>query len=344
MVKKDNSDKVPSKEEVEEVFRKEMKREGKGEKSKDVVEIPIGNLMSKIKIDMFRENPWILSTVVLGIVLLVVLITGFGPGGDVANSSFVGEKVVSYINSNPSLSSEVSLVSAEKEGGLYKVTLLYEGQEVPVYTTLDGKYLVGNPVDLDSPIDNPGGSGQEQEVAVEAGDSPYKGALNAPVTIVEFTDYQCPYCGRHFEQTYPSIMKDYVETGKVRYVVKNFPLDFHPEAQKSAEAALCVRDQKGDSGYFGMHDKLFENQDSLSVDNYKEWARELGVNGDKFDDCLDSGKYEDVVKEDLTYGQQLGVSGTPGFFIGNEEGYVPVSGAQPYSVFKQVIDSKLNYN
>src|SRR3989344_954510 len=102
-------------------------------------------------------------------------------------------------------------------------------------------------------------------VNVEIGDSPVKGDVNAPVTIIEFSDYQCPYCGKHFLQTYPQIVSEYVDTGKANIVFKDFPLSFHPEAQKSAEAARCFGEQKGDEGYYTMHDKLFASQATLSL-------------------------------------------------------------------------------
>lgn len=199
-----------------------------------------------------------------------------------------------------------------------------------------GGVIADNPGTLPSPT---------AEVNVDIGDSPVKGDANAPVTLVEFTDYQCPFCQRHFQQTYPSLMQ-YVESGDVKIVIKEFPLNFHPEAQKAAEAAHCVRDQKGDEGYFMMHDTLFDNQQILSTSNYKTWARELGVNGAQFDTCLDSGKFASDVKADLSYGQQVGVSGTPGFFILDSEekkGKI-ISGACPANTFTQAINAELEGN
>ncbi len=175
------------------------------------------------------------------------------------------------------------------------------------------------------------------KVEVKIGDSPVLGKENAPVTIVEFSDYQCPYCGRHFTDTYGQIKKNYIDTGKVKLVFKDFPLSFHPEAQKAAEAARCVREQKNVDGYWKMHDKLFSNQQSLSVENEKKWARELGVDGAKFDSCLDSGKFAQAVRDDLSYGSTIGVSGTPGFFING----VSLVGAQPFGAFQQAIEAEL---
>ncbi|MBX4212184.1 DsbA family protein [Candidatus Pacearchaeota archaeon] len=179
---------------------------------------------------------------------------------------------------------------------------------------------------------------QGQKVEVNLGDSPREGNPNAKVTVVEFTDYQCPFCGRHYTDTYLQLKKNYIDTGKILYVLKDYPLSqIHPEAQKAAEATRCVRDQKGDAGYLAMHDKIFSNQASLSVDNEKKWAREIGVNGAQFDSCLDSGKHTKDVQDEQAYGATLGVQGTPSFFVNGQ----PIEGAQPYSVFQQAIEAGL---
>lgn len=178
---------------------------------------------------------------------------------------------------------------------------------------------------------------EPSKVKVNIDGAPVKGKKDAPVTVVEYTDYECPFCGRAFQQTYPLIKSEYIDTGKVKYVVKDFPLSFHPNAQKAAEAAHCVREQKKDDGYFEMHDKIFENQQGLSVENYKKWARELGVNGAQFDSCLDSGKMATTVRKGFQEGQNDGVQGTPAFFINGKL----ISGAQPYPAFKQAIDAEL---
>ena len=197
-----------------------------------------------------------------------------------------------------------------------------------------GKGLTGNVVA------NPAANivGVTAPVDVEIGDSPILGDKDAPVTIVEFSDYECPYCGRHFTDTYPQIKSNYIDTGEVNLVFKNFPLNFHPNAQKAAEAAECAREQ---GKFWEMHDKLFENQVTLSVENYKIWAKGLGLDAGKFNTCLDTGKMAKVVQDDLKYGQEIGVQGTPAFFIGNGDSYTMVSGAQPYSAFEQVIEAKL---
>lgn len=307
----------------------------------DVIEIPIGRYFSK-----FRNNPWIVATFVLAIVVVYLLFSRGGVSdnpvtGDVVTGDVAAKQLISFINSQGK--GNADLVSSEKEGALYKVTVNYQGQDVPVYTTLDGKYLVVQPIPLSGDLPQQPNTEEVapnnlEKIDVKTEGSPSKGNSNATVTIVEFTDYQCPFCAKFYSETYPQILKEYIDTGKARIVLKDFPLNFHENAQKAAESARCVRDQKGDEGYFKMHDKLFQNQGSLSLENIKKWAKELGVDSAKFDTCLDSGKFEKAVKDDLSYGQEIGVSGTPAFFINGKL----IEGAQPFSVFKQMIDEELN--
>ncbi len=293
--------------------------------------------LSFLKLNKIRRNPWILTSVILAILLIVFFFTGFGNSGNVASEDVVRKNVEGFILAQTGESASVA--SMERDGELFSVIVDFQGQQVPVYVTLDGKYLVSDVIPLDAELT--GGNelpAQNEKVLVEAGDSPVKGDANAPVEIIEFSDYECPFCGKFYTETLPLIEENYVKTGKVKLVFKDFPLNFHPNAQKAAEAARCARDQGGDEAYFKMHDKLFDNQASLSEANYKVWAKELGLDSAKFDICLMSDKFAGAVQEDLAYGQQVGVSGTPGFFING----VKVEGAQPYSVFERVIESALN--
>ncbi|MBX4196232.1 DsbA family protein [Candidatus Pacearchaeota archaeon] len=299
----------------------------------DTIEIPVGKY-----IDGFRKNPWIVATIVLALALLLVIIFKGGTSGTVVSEKTAGNNLISFINSRGQGTAQV--VSSSKNGQFYQVIVSYNGQDIPVYVTTDGQYLVSDLVPLSGNATAPGTSTTTPTgpVDVNVGDSPSKGNKDAKIVLVEFTDYQCPFCGRHYTDTYPQLIKDYVDTGKVLYVIKDFPLtQLHPEAQKAAEAARCVREQKGDTGYFAMHDKMFSNQATLSVDNEKKWARELGVDGSKFDTCLDSGKYTKAVQDEEAYGQTLGVSGTPTSFVNG----IIIEGAVPYSTFKQTIDAEL---
>jgi protein-disulfide isomerase len=161
---------------------------------------------------------------------------------------------------------------------------------------------------------------------------PARGPEAAPVTIVEFSDFQCPYCGREVPVV-EKVMKDYGD--KVRLVFRNFPLEFHPFAAKAAEAGACAADQ---GKFWPMHDKMFANQEKLSVEDLKGYAKALGVDSAKFDKCLDAGEKKDAVAEDQKAGAAAGVNGTPAFFVNG----IFINGAQPYEQFKQAIDRELN--
>ncbi len=177
--------------------------------------------------------------------------------------------------------------------------------------------------------------------------APALGAADAPVTLVEFTDYQCPFCRRHFAQTMPQLVKVYVETGKLRYVMREFPIQsIHPKALKAAEAALCAGDQ---GRYWDMHEAFFADQRKLAPEDLKAHAEGLGLDVAGFNECLDGGKYAQRVQKDLADGVKAGVRGTPSFFAGLTDPADPtkfraikyLNGAQPYIVFKQAIDALL---
>ena len=174
-----------------------------------------------------------------------------------------------------------------------------------------------------------------QRVQVSQDDDAIKGDPNAEVTIVEFSDYECPYCARFYSQTLKQIEETYIDTGKVKFIYRDYPLSGHSQAQKAAEAAECAGDQ---GMYYEMHDKLFEMGVSGGVDSFKQYAVSIGLDATEFNDCLDSGKNYDEVRKDLSDGSAAGVRGTPAFFING----ILVSGAQPFSAFQQVIEQELN--
>ncbi|MBN1318771.1 MAG: thioredoxin domain-containing protein [Anaerolineales bacterium] len=173
---------------------------------------------------------------------------------------------------------------------------------------------------------------------IPIGDAPMLGDPDAPVLIIEYSDYQCPYCARYSTDTFQQIRENYIETGQVRYVFKDFPLSFHAQAQKAAEAAHCA----GDLGdYWGMHDLLYANQAEWGNENaipvFQGFAQELGLDSGTFNECLDSGIHAAAISANLQEGVSVGVTGTPGFFVGGQF----ISGAQPYSAFEQAIQTAL---
>ncbi len=193
-------------------------------------------------------------------------------------------------------------------------------------------------------------------VSASVDDDAVLGNKNAPVTIIEFSDYQCPFCRKFWTETYSQIKSQYVDAGKVKMVFRDLPLSsLHPMAQASAEAAECVREQGGDKAYFEYHDKMFSEQNILDSGSatgavtktiqytnadLKSWATEIGYN---IGACLDSGKYSSEVQKDARDAQTAGFQGTPGFVVmktGETQG-IPLKGAYPFNSFKQAIDSKL---
>ena len=191
-----------------------------------------------------------------------------------------------------------------------------------------------------------GATSPPTRVKVDFKDEPYLGDTNSKVVIIEFTDFQCPFCKLAFDTTYPSIRSDYVDTGKVLYVVRDFPLPKHTEADEAAEAANCAGEQSLDN-FWKMHDLLFSKQDEWAGNSnpknvFKVYAKGLGLNTVAFNSCLDSNKYQSEIQADIQDGIKYGVDGTPTFYIGTPaKGFVEVIGAQPLSIFKQIIDQEL---
>lgn len=187
----------------------------------------------------------------------------------------------------------------------------------------------------------------KQPVQISADDDPVRGNEEALVTIIEFSDFQCPFCARFHLQTLPLLMENYIDTGKAKLVYRDFPIQsIHPNAMPAAVAAECADDQ---GKFWEYHDKLFENQnqwggldtaDVISV--FGQYASDLELDQQEFNTCLSGGKHINEIRNDLDDGREYGVSGTPGFFIGNEKlGYVELKGAQPFENFKKVLDSQL---
>jgi protein-disulfide isomerase len=161
---------------------------------------------------------------------------------------------------------------------------------------------------------------------------PSIGPADAPITIVEFSDYQCPYCRRWHEQVYEPLLAAY--PGQIRLVYRHLPLtSIHPDAFSAAEAAMCAGEQ---NAYWQYHEKLFSS-DSLGASVYIQYAQELSLDMTAFETCLSERRYQEAIQRDLDFAVNLGVRSTPTFFING----LAIVGAQPLSVFKQVIDQEL---
>ena len=248
-----------------------------------------------------NTNPWMLMTI-----FLFGLILGFGTG---------------RIGAGP-------MMNWQTTGG--QSPTIKTGSDITTDTTkIDSTKLVVNP--------NNSYAGVEK--SLDATNHYSLGNKNAKVKVLEFSDYQCPFCYRFFSNTFPQILKDYIATGKIYYSYYNYPLNIHQQAPKAAEAALCAGDQ---NKYWEYHDLLFENQNMWSgIDNdapiYSNMAQTLGMDTGKFTQCLSSSKYTDAVSKDTALGDKKGMSGTPTLFINNQK----IVGAQDYAVFKKAIDDEL---
>jgi len=183
---------------------------------------------------------------------------------------------------------------------------------------------------------------------VSLDDDPVKGNPNAPVTVVEYSDFQCPFCSRFFQQTLPLIEENYIDTGKIKFVYKDLPLDsLHPNARAAHIAAECADEQ---GKFWEYHDVLFEKQPQWSnlasselQNTLTEFATDMGLQAASFESCMQSPNIADEVNKDTLEAASYGATGTPTFFIGNEkDGFIKLVGAQPFAVFQRVIDNQLS--
>jgi protein-disulfide isomerase len=169
---------------------------------------------------------------------------------------------------------------------------------------------------------------------VEVGNSPFYGNKDAKVTVVEFSDFECPYCAKGAD-VMTQIKKKYGK--KVRLVFKHFPLPFHKKAKGASEVSLCLNEQKPEL-FWKAHDEMFKNQDKLGVEELKAMAKKLGADTGKLDECLKSKKFIANIDADMTHGTQIGVKSTPTFFVNGQM----ITGAQDFKVFEELIEEALN--
>ncbi|MBS3118387.1 thioredoxin domain-containing protein [Candidatus Woesearchaeota archaeon] len=292
-----------------------------------------------------KAGTWQFIALLLAITLVAAVFTnGFGLTGKAVASSITPseaeQKALGYINSNllqPPFTA--TAVKTEELNGMYKIKIDVAGRQIDSYVTKDGKLFFPQGLELDAALPSVDGKDttpapEATKISVDLAGEPVKGKADAPVTIVEFSDFQCPFCQKGWE-VMKEVEKDYVAKNKVKLVFKNFPLDnIHPMAQASAQAGECAHEQ---DKFWEYHDKLFANQQSLSNDNLKKWAKEVGLDENKFNSCFESKKYESEVAKDQQEGLKAGVQGTPAFLI-NGQLY---SGALPYAQIKQLIETEL---
>ena len=202
-------------------------------------------------------------------------------------------------------------------------------------------------IGLASPAAEPPTPPARIQTVLGVDDNPFKGDGKAKLTIIEFSDYQCPVCAGHFRETLPQIEKDYIKTGKVKYIFRDFPIEtIHPQAPKAHEAAHCAGEQ---GKYWAMHDRLFANQKALTPPDLSRHAEGIKLDLARFDPCLDSGRHRPKVMKGIADGLKAGVKGTPTFLLvlrGPDGELVNaakgIRGAPPYDKFKAAIDSLLS--
>jgi protein-disulfide isomerase len=320
------------------------------EEKEETIKINIG------KLKKIPTHKWAIATYVFGIAFIILLALMISGGYSPNSIGQTKMKSLSedFINTQLIQGGGVQVISLTQESGIYVATILSQGQEIPVYFTKDGKFISpGRPLALITDSNAPNTQPVSNEpVNVSVGNSPVIGNTNAPVTIIEFSDFQCPFCRQFYSQTYNQLKAQYIDTGKVKLVFKNFPLiNLHPSAEISAEAVLCVKEKGGDTAFFKMHDKIFQEQNKLdggnaltgpvtktityTSDDLKKWAKDLSYD---ISSCLDSGKYKDQVSAEESEGSSIGVTGTPSFVINGQI----LEGAQPLSAFQTVIEAELN--
>ena len=283
---------------------------------------------------------WKISAALLAVLFIISLVTKGFTGFASSSPQKTTEKTVEFIKNNfmqPGV--DISIVSAEEEKGLYKSKIAIDGQLVDLYITKDGTLFFPQAIDTTKDIPFSGGTqppSSTTPIEVSVDDDPVKGEENAPITIVEFSDFQCPFCERFFKETLPQIEKEYIETGKVKLVYRDFPLrEIHSDAQKAAEAAECADEQ---GKFWEYHNMLFENQEALKIADLKEYAVTLKLDTQEFNNCLDKSEKAEEVNADIQEGESYGVTGTPAFFING----ILVSGARPFEDFQAIIEEELS--
>ena len=245
--------------------------------------------------------------------------------------------LMALVSSRPALSQ----TNADVESMKKDMQALKEGQQAIQKDIQEIKKLLAS-----RPAAGAAAADQAVNAVLSVDGEPFKGEKNAKLTLVEFSEFQCPFCGRHVRDTYPQLEKEYIQTGKVKYVFRDLPLEsIHKNAFKASEAAHCAGEQ---GKFWEMHDRLFANQNSLEPAMLTAHAQAIGVDSKKFQACLDAGKYAADIRKDIADANRLGITGTPTTVIGMTQPNDPkikvlrvIRGAQGYNAFKAAFDELL---
>jgi len=259
-------------------------------------------------IEDYKKNDKVIKRSTFNSLIIAIIIV-------TAIAAFFAGSFVSNLNSDQVSQKELDDAIAEIELKILEKQLPINQPSIPLEISADNDPIIGNP--------------------------------DAPITIIEFSDFQCPFCARFHIQTLPTIMEEYIEKGDVKLVFRDFPLQsIHPNAVPASVSAECANEQ---GKFKEMHDILFEKQNEWSnletvyaIELFNQYSEQINLEQEQFTSCLSTAKYVKEIQNDLNDGRTYGITGTPGFFIGNQEiGFVELKGAQPFESFKKVIDSQL---
>jgi protein-disulfide isomerase len=288
----------------------------------------------------FNPRYWKWVSLALAVLLIIVLVAqGIPDFGLMKNAR--ADDALKYLNDEVLGGfATAELNEVKEENGMYVldielISVAGQTQDATIYLSKDGELMFPTVIPLEEdntePTDVETEPTEEEVVEVDVTGQPFIGNEDAKVTIVEFSDFQCPYCEKGYT-TMKEVLANYPEDVKIVFI--NFPLSFHEYAQKAAEAGECAFAQGKFEEY---HDMLFENQDALTLDDLKKYAVDLGLDTEAFNTCLDSDEMASKVEDDMAYGSELGVSGTPAFFINGQK----ITGARPYTDFETAIEEAL---
>lgn len=279
---------------------------------------------------------------VLVIILIIILLLVVFPDGksssddNILSEEMIKARAIKFLEGSMGPDTIVIVHQVTDVGQVYSLSVTVGNESATLYSSKDGRYLFPGAFDVGEVIPTAAtyaiGGGERTTVSID--DDAILGDVSAPVTIIEFSDYECPMCGRFWETTFHELKQEYIDTGKVRFIFRDFALSYHKYAQKAAEASECAADQ---GKFWEYHDKLFANQKSFSDQIFVQFASELGMDVGEFTICLNSRKYEQEVLDDFDAGVAAGIQGTPSFYVNG----IPLVGAQPFEAFKEVIDAEL---
>jgi protein-disulfide isomerase len=264
---------------------------------------------------------------------MMVWLIGAATATDDAMTKTLVEYFRRKANIPPNTQVEVKDLQPSKIKGAKSGTLSVGGRPMAFTVSDDGRYAFFG--ELEDLTVDPFAAVMKK---ISLKDVATKGPANAKVTIVEYSDFQCPFCSKGYQVIESQVLKDYGD--KIRFAYKNFPLPMHPWAEPAAIASRCAEQQKP-AGFWKLYDYYFQNQKDITAQNLKDKSLEAlkgsGVDATKFGDCLDNKKTLDAVKAEQAEGTSVGVNGTPAFIINGRL----ISGAQPYESFKAIIDDEL---